>query len=150
MSPPQQTTNKWSSALLIATAHLFLIPICFYVWFFPAHTLALDGMMSLVFLNYLFSLGFWFSPVRGSLNHRIDAVAARVSLVTIILFVSLFGRLSDEARTWFVVIMGLMIAFFYLSDKFSSTKGGWCSPGHIAAHCAAHLCATVALFYLFV
>jgi hypothetical protein len=152
--------------LLYYTSHLFLLPIIYYI-IFVKHTKLLTILFSMIFVNFIFSIAFWSSPIQNSIIHYIDGYAAKVTIV-IMTIITTFWRVLDwvdcimrkpakedaslEYRKtidikWYIGCLFIMLLFFYLSKLYSTIE--WCSKEHLITHFMAHVMATISAFFVF-
>lgn len=84
----------------------------------------------------IISIFFWLNPIsnRNTIIHKIDALSARFVIVNYALHKLFFNR---NNLIYFMVNYFIMLYFFYLSHRFSSTN--WCCKKHIICHLSAHL-----------
>ena len=135
-------TNK----LLYASSHLFLLPI--FVYFFTNTSRIQSAIFSFLFINFIASIAFWYNPIKGSLVHKIDAVAARTSIITLLLYTLIFRKLSMFVLVTYILVVLTMFLFFFLSNTYSRKE--WCCMEHILCHFMAHIFACFAIFFMII
>jgi hypothetical protein len=129
--------------LLYVSSHLFLLPFLYYL--FTEKTRIQSILFTALFSNFIFSIAFWYDPIKGSFIHKIDAVAARISITLLFLYTTIFRNLSIFGFIWYILTVLTMGLFFYLSNIFSTYK--WCCIEHILCHLMAHIFACLAIFF---
>jgi hypothetical protein len=135
--------TRFTHKLLYCSSHLFLIPFLCYL--FTEKTRIQSILFTALFSNFVFSIAFWYNPLKGSLIHQIDAIAARTSITLLLLYTTIFRNLSIFGFVCYVFIVFSMGLFFYLSNSFSRCK--WCCKEHILCHFFAHIFACLAIFF---
>lgn len=129
--------------LLYITSHLFLLPILYYL-VASKHSKLLTGLFSMVFMNFLFSIAFWSEPIKGSVIHKIDAIAAKTTIVAMVVYTIVRRFLLSRAVWWFLGCVAVMVLFFYLSNLYSTIS--WCCREHLVMHFMGHIMATITMF----
>ena len=132
--------------ILFYSSHLFLIPILYYVVIIKP-TRLLSNVFSMIFMNFVFSIAFWSNPIKNSNIHYIDAVAAKTSIIVMILVTSIKRVLYQQTMKWFIRSLSIMLLFFYLSNLYSRIE--WCCKEHLITHFIGHVMATITMFFIF-
>lgn len=141
-------SSLWfNNKLLYGSSHLFLVPLFIYVLFIKK-TRIQTILFSALYSNFIFSIAFWHNPMKHSMVHRIDAIAARTSIILMILYTLLLRNLSFYFLFWYFLIMFTMLFFFYMSNFFSSYK--WCCVPHIACHLMSHIFACIGVLFIII
>lgn len=136
-----------SLRLLYFTSHLFLLPV-FYYTFTIKHTKLLTILFSMVFINFIFSIAFWSSPIKGSTIHKIDSILAKTTIAAMILTTTIRRIIVNKSIWYFFGSLAIMILFFYLSNFYSTIE--WCCKEHLITHAIGHLMATISMFFVFI
>jgi hypothetical protein len=97
------------------------------------------GILSCYFLSELF----WTDGIRGSIIHRIDGAMAKVNIIGLLSYTSIYKRPPPH----YYVVVSLTTAAFYLSDRASRKQ--WLSPQHVCIHSFFHMCCFFASIYAF-
>jgi hypothetical protein len=143
-----QDSSRWfNHILLYRSSHIFLLPFLVYILFIKK-TRMQSVLLSAIYANFVFSIAFWYKPIKHSLIHKIDAIAARTSILLSILYTLLLRNLSFYLLFWYVLSMITMFFFFYMSNVFSSNK--WCCVPHIICHFMSHIFACVGIFFIMI
>ena len=147
--------------LLVFTSQLFLLPMICYIFTYllfqyqarkqarkPGDMIYI--MFSMIYVNFIISAAFWSNPIKHSMIHYIDAIAAKTTII--ILSFTIFIRLLFSLRSsrliwWFIGCLSIMGIFFYLSNLYSHIK--WCCKEHIITHMMAHIVGIISVFFLF-
>jgi len=131
--------------LLFLSSHLFILPLLYHL--FNPNVRLKTLIFSALFANFVFSIAFWSNPIRWGNIHRIDAAAARISIIFLTFYVLVFGNLSVAGMWWFILIIVMLFIFFYLSNVFSSYE--WCCKEHILCHFMAHIFACLSITFTY-
>lgn len=141
-------SSLWlNNLLLYRSSHLFLVPLFIYVLFIKK-TRIQSILFSALFANFIFSIAFWHNPIKHSMVHKIDAIAARTSIILMILYTIFLRNLSVYFLFWYFLVMFTMLFFFYMSNIFSSNK--WCCVPHIICHFMSHLFACIGICFIII
>ena len=131
--------------LLRATGALFLLPFAYFLRYSDknAYECALGGLLVLtVALAQLF----WQTPTRNSTLHRVDAAAAKMSLVCFIAY-TLARKLPAELMASYCAVLAGVVTAAALSQHYSCRD--WGGARHIRAHAALHALCAIGAFYAF-
>ena len=93
-------------------------------------------------VTIILSQRFWTNPIKGSLVHRIDAMNAKVVILSCSLY-TLIYKFSFQ----FCFILCLIVASAYFSNYYSMQE--WCCNRHLCCHGLMHIFCFFALFYTF-
>lgn len=132
--------------LLYYSSHLFLSPIFYYI-IANRHTKAMSILFSMIFTNFILSIAFWSDPIKHSYLHYIDAIAAKFSIIVMIIVTTIKRIVYSQTMKWYISCLSIMILFFYLSNIFSTIE--WCSKQHLITHFIGHIMATITMFFVF-
>ena len=124
---------------LAVTSSLFFVPL--YV-LHNNNIYVFWVLQDLIILQGIFSIMFWWNPVKGSFIHKIDKVLARISISSVISY-----KMYNGPTTMFVINVIVMLLFFKISNMYSRQE--WCSKPHIICHGFAHLYAHNAIYLAF-
>ena len=131
--------------ILFVSSHLFLLPIMYYI-VYAKKTRIQSMLFSALFSNFIFSIAFWYNPIKHSLIHRIDAIFARTSIILLLLYTLFIHNLSFYVLFWFILSVFTMFFFFYMSNRGSSQQ--WCGLSHIMCHLMSHIFACLCIFFM--
>jgi hypothetical protein len=133
--------------LLYCSSHLFLIPLFVYVILIKK-TRFQTILFSALYSNFIFSIAFWYNPIKHSMVHKIDAIAARTSIILMLIYTLSLRNLSFYMLFWYFLNIITMLFFFYMSNVFSSNK--WCCVPHIICHFMSHVFACIGVFFIII
>jgi hypothetical protein len=125
--------------ILIFSSCLFLLPylnIVLFVEETPSNIYE-KYMSMLLVCNFIFSVLFWHNPINKSIIHRIDGFFAKLSVVTVFLYVAFIKDVDPFNENIFFLLYLFFISFARLSNKRSRKQ--WCSNSHIFYHFLMHL-----------
>ena len=90
---------------------------------------------------------FWRNPIRGTSVHIIDAIIAKVCILSFIAYTIAFKlQYDDIAIVYGILLLGIVVSAG-LSNYFSNKR--WCSPSHIHSHAFLHYFCFIATFFAF-
>jgi hypothetical protein len=135
--PAQNFNHKY----LRYTNLLLIIPL-FYFLLNKEKTMIDFLLLSLVVLNIIFYQLFWNNPIRNSKIHKIDAIIAKIVILSFIIY-TLIYKLKFS---YLFVLSGMSISF-YFSNKFSNIE--WCCNKHLLWHGFLHIFGFIGMFYAF-
>jgi len=93
------------------------------------------GLTLLLMINILFTILFWSNPIKHCLMHKIDALFARISLVSFTVYIC-FTK-NNLTIALFFILFSIGMGLFYGSNKESYNH--WCSKNHTLYHMCFHL-----------
>jgi len=103
----------------------------------------IEYLLSLfLIITIIFSQLFWNNPIKQSKIHRIDAIIAKITIFSFILYTIIYKFKS----TYLFVLLAISISF-YFSNYFSNQE--WCSNKHLVCHGCLHIFCFIATFYAF-
>jgi hypothetical protein len=85
---------------------------------------------------------FWNNPIKGSRIHKIDAIIAKIVVITLVLYTLIYKFKFD-----FLIVLFAMCITFCLSHYYSSQE--WCSNKHLVCHGLLHISCFIATLYTF-
>jgi tryptophan-rich sensory protein len=90
---------------------------------------------------------FWRNPIKGTTIHTIDAIIAKVCILSFIFYTILFKLQTDDLA----LIYAILLAFIAVAAGFSSyySSKTWCSPSHLYSHAFLHYFCFIATFFAF-
>lgn len=100
-------------------------------------------LAALLFATIGTSQWFWSDPEKGSLQHKIDGIVAKLTIGSFILYTILCKSPVALYYLW----LSLFLITAFASHYFSSRE--WLSWSHIVAHGKMHLICTIAAWYAF-
>lgn len=125
--------------MLVASSHLFLIPNIISIVHPPPGPVLIMPILLVVFV---FSIAFWSDPVRFSHVHRMDAIVAKIAIITFILYVFTY----TTKPKLLAISLSIMLMFFYMSSVYSAQV--WCGPEHLLMHCCAHIMGVICICFV--
>ena len=90
----------------------------------------------------IFSQLFWNNPIKNSQIHKIDAIIAKISIISFILYTLIY---KFRYHCLFIILFGTIS--FYFSNYYS--KQQWCSNNHIFCHGLLHILCFIFTLYTF-
>ena len=93
-------------------------------------------------ITIILSQLFWRNPIKSSRIHKIDAINAKIVILTFILYTIIF-----KFKLSFLFILAAIFISSYFSNRYS--KQEWCSNKHILCHGLLHIFCFIATFYTF-
>jgi len=133
----------------INTNHLYLRYTNLLLWlsvfyFYTNHKKPYIEYILAVFLiiTIFWSQLFWKYPVKHSFIHTIDAIVAKITIVSFILYTILY----KFSLFYLFVLLCICITSYY-SNYYSSQI--WCSNDHLYWHGILHICCFIATFFAF-
>jgi hypothetical protein len=103
----------------------------------------IEYLLSLfLIITIIFSQLFWNNPIKQSKIHRIDAIIAKITIFSFILYTIIY----KFKFTYLFVLLAISISF-YFSNYFSNQE--WCSNKHLVCHGCLHIFCFIATFYAF-
>lgn len=142
----QIPTNLYSNKVLFTTGHLFLISFIVFLLYSDKNVNECILGLCLV-LTYICAALFWYNPIQHSRMHKIDAIVAKVSIVSFLLYTFFMKKLSCYVYYSYCLLFLGMIVTAYLSQYYSSQQ--WCSDNHIVSHGLLHTFCFLGSFYAF-
>ena len=98
-------------------------------------------------LTILFSQLFWRNPKKHSMIHKIDAIIAKISIMSFILYTILYKKLNKYLLgSYLLIILGMFYTFYY-SNKYSTLE--WCCNNHLIYHGYLHVLVFAGSIYAF-
>jgi hypothetical protein len=85
---------------------------------------------------------FWNDPIKGSMMHKIDAIIAKIVIITLILYTLIY-----KFRISLLFFLFVICVSFYLSNYYSNQE--WCGDDHIFWHGIAHVSCFLSTLYTF-
>ena len=90
---------------------------------------------------------FWRNPMRDTSVHKIDAIIAKVCILSFIFYTILFKLPTDDLVVTYAFLLLCIISTAGFSNYYSSRK--WCSHPHINSHALLHYFCFIATFFAF-
>jgi hypothetical protein len=85
---------------------------------------------------------FWNNPIKKSKIHKIDAIVARISIFSFILYTILY-----KFKFHYLFVLTAAFMSFYFSNYYSNKE--WCSNYHLFYHGLLHIFCFISTFYAF-
>jgi hypothetical protein len=85
---------------------------------------------------------FWYNPIKKSKIHKIDAIIAKIVIVSFIMYTVCY---KFKFTLLFIFLAGIIS--FYFSNYYSTQE--WCSNQHIFCHGLLHIFCFIITFYTF-
>ena len=131
---------------LCATSLLLVFTLIFFI--VNSNKNVAECYLSICLLaTIFFSQLFWRNPIKNSLIHRIDAIIAKISFISFILYTILYKNLNIYLLVSYILIMVGGLYTFYNSHKYSSEE--WCCNNHLIYHGCSHLLCFIGSFCAF-
>lgn len=99
-------------------------------------------LASFLIITIVFSQLFWNNPIKQSKIHKIDAIIAKIVILSFILYTLLY----KFKFSYLFVLLAIAISF-YFSNYYSNKE--WCSNQHLFCHGSLHIFCFIATFYAF-
>jgi hypothetical protein len=138
---PNQYHVNSNHKYLCYTNLLLVIPLIIFIFNKKKHIIEYL-LASLIILTVIFSQLFWNNPIRHSNIHKIDAIIAKISIISFILYTSIYKYKHE----YLFLLLGTFISF-YFSNYYSTQK--WCSTKHLCWHGILHILCFVGALYAF-
>jgi hypothetical protein len=100
-------------------------------------------LATLLIIRTITSILFWSNPLQHSTIHKTDAVIAKITILTFILYTLFY---TSYKSSYLFLILALAIAF-YASNYYSSIQ--WTSNEHILSHGLLHILGAIGTIYAF-
>jgi len=128
---------------LCYTSLLLVVSLIYFLFTRHKNTSITEYILALfLIITIIFSQCFWNNPVQHSYIHKIDAIIAKIVIISFILYTLMYKfRVS-----YLVVLTGLAISV-YFSHTYSSQE--WCSNKHVCCHGMLHIFCFIASLYAF-
>ncbi len=138
------TCNKNKNHKYIQYTNLLLIITLIYFIYNIRHIKSKIEyiLASFLILTIIFSQLFWKNPIRQSKIHKIDAIIARIVILSFIPYTLIY-----KFKYSFIPILLASLVFIYFSNHYS--KKEWCSNKHLLFHGLFHIFCFFATFYTF-
>ena len=121
-----------------------LIISLLYFYFFTDKNVYEIILSTMLVLSIAMSQIFWSNPVKGSSIHMWDAIIAKMTIFSFIIYTFWKHGFLIE---YTIVLVCIAISFAY-SHYYSSIE--WCSSGHVKSHGALHYFCFMATFFAFI
>jgi hypothetical protein len=102
----------------------------------------------LIILIIITSQLFWHNPIHKSNIHIIDAYIAKITIISFIIYILFYKKLSYFHLFIFIILLIIMFYTFYLSDYYSNKN--WCCQNHLLYHGIAHIFCFLLSIYAFI
>jgi hypothetical protein len=99
-------------------------------------------LASFLIVTIVCSQLFWNNPIRYSNIHKIDAIIAKIVIISFIVYTLIY-----KFKLSYLFILIALFTSFYFSNKYSSQE--WCSNKHIFCHGLLHIFCFIASLYAF-
>jgi|LauGreSuBDMM15SN_2_FD.fasta_scaffold17330_2 FlaA1/EpsC-like NDP-sugar epimerase len=146
---PIELEGRESNAYYLCYTNLLLIiPIGYFLFNIQTETPKIEFLLATMLLIVIyFSQQFWKNPIKHSRIHRIDAIVAKITIVSFILY-TLFKFSNSFDVLWMCyLVLFAIVTSFYFSNKYSNEE--WCSNKHLCCHGLLHIFCFIATFYAF-
>lgn len=136
---------KQSNHKCLCYTNLLLIISFFYFLFTrqKIKTINCEYILALFLIpTIICSQLFWNNPIKQSKIHKIDAIVAKISILSFIMYTLLY-----KFKISYLFVLLTSILCFYFSNYYS--KKEWCSNQHLFCHGLLHISCFIATFYAF-
>ena len=99
-------------------------------------------LASFLIVTIIFSQLFWYNPIKYSTIHKLDAIIAKIVILSFILYTLIY-----KFKIGFVIVLLAVVISFYFSNYYSNQE--WCCNKHIFYHGLLHIFCFIATFYTF-
>ena len=144
----EEQREKGNNLYLCYTNLLLIIPVGYFLFNVRKETPKIEFLLAAMLLVVIyFSQQFWQNPIKHSQIHRIDAIFAKMTLLTFIVYT--FYKFSNSfvhSLSSCLVLIAIATSF-YFSNKYSNEE--WCSNNHLCCHGLLHIFCFIATFYAF-
>ena len=137
--------QKLQPQILCFTSILFLTGLYFFIMKPQNQQLPYIEyfLATLLIIRTITSILFWSNPLQHSTIHKTDAVIAKITILTFILYTLFY---TSYKSSYLFLILALAIAF-YASNYYSSIQ--WTSNEHILSHGLLHILGAIGTIYAF-
>jgi hypothetical protein len=137
--------KKTNYKYLCYTNLLLVLSVLYFL--FNLKSINKNSIIEIIFaialvLTIILSQLFWRNPIKSSRIHKIDAINAKIVILTFILYTIIF-----KFKLSFLFILVAIFISSYFSNRYS--KQEWCSNKHILCHGLLHIFCFIATFYTF-
>jgi hypothetical protein len=127
---------RYTNLLLLLSIFYFIINITY-------STPVIEYIFaSSLILTITFSQLFWNNPIKKSFIHKIDAIIAKIVIITFIAYTLIY-----KFKFSFLLILLAIAISFYFSNYYSNKE--WCCNKHVFFHALVHIFCFIATFYTF-
>ena len=133
--------------MILLYTNLLLILSLLYFYFNTVKNYTECILALLLVLVIISSQFFWRNPMRGTSIHKIDAIIAKVCILSFIFYTILFKLQTDDLT----LIYAILLAFIAVAAGFSSYYSSkiWCGPSHLYSHAFLHYFCFIGTFFAF-
>jgi len=129
------------------TSILFFVSFCYFLLYSKKNiTEIILGI--LIFITFIISQLFWYNPIQYSTIHQIDALIAKTTFISFVIYILFIKNLSSSVFFFSLLLIITSFYLFFLSNHYSTIE--WCSINHIIYHGLAHIFSFVSSIYAFV
>lgn len=93
-------------------------------------------------ITIIFSQLFWNNPIKQSKIHKIDAMIAKIVIISFILYILLY-----KFKLSFLLVLLAIATSFYFSNYYSNEE--WCCNKHLLCHGLLHIFCFIGTLYAF-
>jgi len=136
---------KQSNHKCLCYTNLLLIISLFYFLFTrqKIKTINFEYILALFIIpTIICSQLFWNNPIKQSNIHKIDAIIAKITILSFIIYTLLY-----KFKISYLFVLLASIVCFYFSNYYSNKE--WCSNQHLFFHGLLHICCFIGTFYAF-
>lgn len=140
----KKPSKKNSNHRYLCYTNLLLVISIFYFLFNRQQVKSkIEYILALLLIVIIiFSQIFWNNPIKYSKIHKIDAIIAKIGMVSLLSYTVIYKFNSS-----FLLILLAIIISAYLSNYYS--KQNWCSNKHLICHGLLHIFCFIGTFYTF-
>jgi|LakMenE18May11ns_1017448.scaffolds.fasta_scaffold9553787_2 hypothetical protein len=133
--------------MIILYTNLLLLLSLVYFYYQSDKNLAECVLAFLLISVIISSQIFWRNPTRGTSIHKLDAMIAKVCILSFIFYTILFKLHTDELAVLYAILLVFILTAAGLSSYYSSKR--WCGPSHLNSHAFLHYLCFIATFFAF-
>jgi hypothetical protein len=134
--------KKTNHVYLCYTSLLLIIPFLHFVSNQHQKPFIECILASLIVPTTLLSQLFWINPIKHSIIHKIDAIVAKITIASFIIYTFLYKFTYS-----YLIVVTVGTTSFYFSNFYSTQE--WCSNKHLCYHGSLHILCVISTFYTF-
>lgn len=130
---------------LCFTSSLLIIPILYFLFkiqYLNENSKIEFALALLLILTIIFSQLFWNNPIKDSFIHKMDAIIAKIAIISFTLYTFVY-----KFHFSYLFILLVICISFYFSNKYSNKQ--WCCDEHLFYHGLLHIICFIGTFYAF-
>ena len=137
-----QNKNKNKNYKYLRYTNFLLILSIFYFLNLTEKPIIEMILASFLIVTIICSQLFWKDPIQHSRIHKIDAVVAKIVILSFVLYTLIY-----KFKFEFLLLLIAIGISFYFSHTYSTQE--WCCNEHVCCHGMLHIFCFIATFYTF-